>query len=218
MATKTNQPQQEKNRDFGLPQEEFKPIASEGGKWFKITAIIVILVLSMGMGIVYWFFYHAPSADLLIKRPPIHEEHERETPEANVDFVEDNVPAIHQPTKKDAKTSKLSEKMEALKDAKETRDFNASHAANRQKGTVTRINVPRGYYYVVVGSFIDGDLASDYANRLAKKGVNAMLITPPQGKYFFRVAIEKKDTFYDANKKLAALKAEYGTDIWVIKY
>lgn len=211
MATKTNQPQQEKDRDFGLPQGEFKPIASEGGKWFKVTAIIVLLVLSMGMGVVYWFFYHAPSANLLIETPPIHEEHERETSEANVDFVESDVPAIHQPTEKDAKTSKLSEK-------KETRDFNASHAAHLQKGTVTRINVPRGYYYVVVGSFIDGDLASDYANRLAKQGVNAMLITPPQGKYFFRVAIEQKDTLYDANKKLAALKAEYGTDIWIIKY
>jgi len=53
---------------------------------------------------------------------------------------------------------------------------------------------------------------------LAQKGVNTILIAPPQGQYFSRVAIEQMDTFHEANEKVAALKAEYGTDIWVMRY
>lgn len=220
MAAKTNQPQKEKNKDFGLPQDEFKPIESEGGKWFTITAIIVGLVLSMGAGIVYRFFYHAPSTDLAIEAPRMHEVYKRETPETNVDFIDEDVPTIHQSTKKKTQTPKIAKELETLAEAGrgETKKRTRSPINTSKKGTITKIITPRGYYYIVVGSFIDGDLASDYANQLVQQGVNVVLIDPLQGRYFFRVAIEQSNTFHDANKKVAAVKAKYGTDIWVIKY
>ena len=215
MAARTNQPQKEKNKDFGLPQDEFKPIESEGGKWFTITAIIVGLVLSMGAGIVYWFFYHASPADLAIETRPIHEAYKRETPEANVDFLDEDVS-----TKKETQTPNIAKKLEMLaaESRGNTKNRTKSPINTPKKGAVTKIITPRGYYYIVVGSFIDGDLASDYANQLVQQGVNVVLIDPLQGQYFFRVAIEQSNTFYGANKKVAALKAKYGTDIWVIKY
>ena len=95
--------------------------------------------------------------------------------------------------------------------------FSASYV-KPGRGTITRINTPQGLYYVVVGSFIDEDLASDYANKLAQQGVDVMHITPPQGQYYFRVAIKQTNTFRDAYEKAAILKATYGADIWVMKY
>jgi len=152
MATKTNQSQQEKNKDFGLPREAFKPIESEGGKWFRATAIIVSLVLSVGAGIVYWFFYHTPAADLLIETPPRHEEHEGDTPEANMDFTEDDVPTTHQYTKENTQASTLANELEtpSIEGKRDTKDFKKLHATNLKKGTITEIKVPRGCYYIVV--------------------------------------------------------------------
>ena len=220
MAVKSTQSQKEKDKDFGLPQDEFKPIESEGEKWFRITAIIVGLILSVGVGGIYWFFYHAPSVDLSVATPPGHKEHKSKKTEANVDFKDHDVPMIHQPTQKDPQDSALVKELDVSAGIgkNDTKDRHRLHADMPQKGTITKIIAPQGCYYVVVGSFIDSDLASDYANRLAQHGVNVMLIVPPQGQYFFRVAVEQGSTFYDTNKKAAALKAKYGADIWIIKY
>jgi len=218
MTTKTNQPQHAKNRDFGLPQEEFKPIESEGGKWLKITTLIVVFALALGAGFVYWFFYHTPSAGSSTEAYLVHEEYERETSEADADFINEDIPVLDQYAKRDTEKINLSKAPEVSSGEKQTKNFHPSHNTKPAKGTITKINAPQGYYYVVVGSFIDDDLASDYAEKLAQKGVDVMLIAPPQGQYFFRIAIEQKDAFYDAQAILASLKEAYGMDIWVTKY
>ena len=220
MAARPTQSQKEKDKDFGLPQDEFKPIESEGEKWFRITVIIVGLILSVGAGIVYWFFYHAPSVGPSAETHLMHEEYKSKMPEANADFKDHDVPTIHQSPQKNPQASTLAKEPDTLAGVgkKGEKDRNRLHVDNPQKGTITKIIAPHGYYYVVVGSFIDSDLASDYANRLAQQGINVMLIAPPQGQYFSRVAIEQGSTFYDTNKKAVALKAKYGVDIWIIKY
>ncbi len=218
MTTKTNQPQQEKNKDFGLPQVEFKPIGAGGGTWLKITAIIVGLVLIVGASFVYWFFYHAPAGDLSMGVQPIPEEQESKVPKNEVGSIDDGESAKNPVIGRSAKTSKPTKELKTLEGKKDTKEFRASNAAKPDRGTMTRINTPRGCYYVVVGSFIDDDLALDYANKLAQQGVDVMLIAPPQGQYYFRIAIKQANTFRDAHEKAEVLKATYGTDIWVMKY
>jgi len=132
--------------------------------------------------------------------------------------MDGDIPASHQPTKQGAKKSTLAGEIEALEGEEHTAYSNVPQAAQPEEGAITSINTPRGCYYVIVGSFIDGDLASDYAHRLAQQGIEVMLIAPPQGQYYFRVAIEQEDTFRDAYAKAEALKAVYGTDTWVMKY
>jgi SPOR domain len=212
--------QSQKDKDFGLPQDEFKPIESEGAKWFRITAIVVGLILSVGAGIIYWFFYHVPSVDPSVETHLVHKEYKSKMPKANVDFKDHDASTIHQSPQKNTQASTLVKEPDALAvvGKENAKDLNRLHADMPQKGTITKIIAPQGYYYVVVGSFIDSDLASDYANRLAQQGVNVMLIAPPQGQYFFRVAVEQGSTFYKTNKKAVALKGKYGMDIWVIKY
>lgn len=219
MTTKTNEPQQDKNKDFGLPPVEFKPIEAGIGTWIKITAIIVGFVLLIGAGFVYWFFYHAPTHDdFSMEEQPISEAQESNTPKIDIDTISSDA-STKRPEiiEEDAKTSKLTKALVTLTGEGDTKNFSASHATP-ERGTITRINTPQGFYYVVVGSFIDEDLASDYANKLAQQGVDVMHIAPPKGQYYSRIAIKRANTFRDAHQKAAMLKATYGADIWVMEY
>lgn len=205
MTTQANQPRENKNRDFGLPQAKFKPIASNGNKWLKITAIIVGIVLLLGASVVYWFFFHAPTIGP--SKAPIHEKYESELLKTDIDFIiDDTFSTTHQPP--------------ALEEKDDTKTLSTppSHTPKPAKGAITKINTPQGSYYIVVGSFIDDDFASDYANQLAQQGIDVTLIAPLPGKYFSRVAVDQEDNFYSANEKAEGLKATYGEDIWVLKY
>jgi SPOR domain len=218
MTTKPNQPQEDKHKDFGLPQVEFKPIEAGIGAWLKITAIIVGFVLLIGAGFVYWFFYHAPAHDFSMEAQTMSDEQDDSGPKADVDATDDDESARHHAVDKHTETPTLVKELEVLEGEENTKDSGVSHAAKPARGAITSINTPRGCYYVVVGSFIDDDLASDYANRLAQQGVDVMCITPPRGQHYFRIAIQKADTFRDAHARATALKATYGKDIWVMKY
>jgi hypothetical protein len=219
MLAETNQSKQEENKDFGLPQAEFKPIEAGGGKWLRITTVIAGLVLIMGSGVVYWFFYHSSSSDPISKAHPTHELYGDGVPRENTDSSDGGAPTQRQAIARDAEFSHSDKELEMSIGEAHTEDVNASrHTVEPRRGIVTSINTPRGHYYVVVGSFIDDDLAADYANRLAQQGVDVMLIAPPQGQYYFRVAIEQKNTLRGAREELKALKATYGADIWILKY
>ena len=208
MATNTNDPREDKNKEFGLPQTEFKPLEHGGNKWLKVTIGIVAIVLMVGAGVVYWFFYHAPAAKLSAETQPMHEEYEGEEEEeveveakkADVDFIDDDNSV---PPQSDADMANNTEDQTATKP---------------QEGTITKLSTPQGHFYVVLASFIDDDLAEDYAKRLAKEGVNVTIIAPAAGKYFSRVVVEQEDTFYDATEKANEAKATYGPNIWVLKY
>ncbi|MCU0317937.1 MAG: SPOR domain-containing protein [Amoebophilaceae bacterium] len=219
MLVETDQSKQEENKDFGLPQAEFKPIEAGGGKWLRITTVLAGLVLIMGVGVVYWFFYRASSSDPTSKAYPTHELYKDGVPKANVDSFNGGVPAQHQTVACDEALSHSASESETPVEEAHIEDVNASPCTVKPRGgTITSINTSRGHYYVVVGSFIDDDLASDYANRLAQQGVDVTLIAPPQGQYYFRVAIAQRSTLHDAHEKLESLKATYGAGIWVLKY
>lgn len=87
-----------------------------------------------------------------------------------------------------------------------------------KEGSVTAITARTGRYYVVVGSFIDGDMASDYANKLAAEGQQVTLIEPTGKKKFYRLGVMGADSFAEASAELDNLKATFGQDIWVVRY
>jgi hypothetical protein len=85
-------------------------------------------------------------------------------------------------------------------------------------GTIETLTDRTKRYYVVVSSAVDGDLVMDYAKRLSTKGVSTKII-PPFGKYkFSRLAIGDYDSFASAQTNADAAKAEYGTEVWVLKF
>ena len=87
-----------------------------------------------------------------------------------------------------------------------------------KEGSVTAITGKTGRYYVVVGSFIDGDMASDYAKKLAAQGQEVTLIEPTGDRKFYRLGIYGADSFAEASAELDNLKNTFGQDIWVVRY
>ncbi|WP_421895051.1 SPOR domain-containing protein [Marinoscillum sp.] len=85
-------------------------------------------------------------------------------------------------------------------------------------GEITKFDQATGKTYVIVGSFFDDDLATDYANKLAAEGKSPMVIPPFNDSRFYRVAIAGFDTFKDAQQSLDGYKSEYGSDVWTLRY
>lgn len=85
-------------------------------------------------------------------------------------------------------------------------------------GEITKLPQATGKTYVIVGSFFDDDLATDFANELAVKGRSPMVIPPFGASRFHRVAIAEFNSFKDAQQGIEEYKAEFGADIWPLRY
>lgn len=86
-------------------------------------------------------------------------------------------------------------------------------------GAYEAINTRTGRYYIVLNSFFDEDLASDYAKELADLGVSTLILGPPDRKGFNRVVIKEDfGSWNAAESRMSELKGTYGDDIWVLKY
>jgi len=221
MTTNKEQSQQEKNETFGLPQVEFKPIAARGRQWFKVTAMIVSMVLTVGAGVVYWFFYNPPTTGTAKEIASATKKHENEVLGSSTDSVHHSVPSEEQDRvdEQEAGMPKLTTELKAASEVDgNTKNISPTHTASLHKGTIINVNAPQGYYYIVLSSFIDEDLAMDYAHRLTQEGVEVALLIPPAGRYYFRVAIKQGRIFREANEKAETLKTVYGPDIWIMKY
>ena len=87
-----------------------------------------------------------------------------------------------------------------------------------KEGSVSTISTKTGRYYVIVGSFIDGDMASDYAKKLAAQGKQVTLIEPVGGKKFYRLGVHEAASFAEASEELDNLKSTFGQEIWIVRY
>lgn len=205
-----DQSQQEANNNFGLPKAEFKPIEiSKSNKWLKITATIVGIVLMVGVGVVYWLFQRSsPAASLTAsqlknsqeKPLPVDEPAEfKEVHETSDDFVEH------------ASSSERMDINTPLAEESAPKEY-------PEPAPITRVSAPQGLYHVVVASYIDLDLATDYAKQLIKQGAHVKILEPRKGKHFFYVAVEQGASFQEASEKAVELKPLYGAQTWVLRY
>ena len=69
-----------------------------------------------------------------------------------------------------------------------------------------------------MGSFLDNDLAFDYAEKLILSGSNIMIIPPFSTSKFTRVALLEYETFDKAKIGLDNYKDEFDEQLWVLKY
>lgn len=93
----------------------------------------------------------------------------------------------------------------------------AALEARKAAGVVETVTESSGRFYVIVSSSIDGDLAMDYASKLAKEGNNVKVITPyPGNEFFHRVSIDDYDSWDQAASAVSSYSF-YG-EVWVLKY
>lgn len=80
----------------------------------------------------------------------------------------------------------------------------------------TKADTPR--YFVVVGAFIDGDLARDYSDKLNEQGKSTFLILPGYGSKFHMLAIGDFDNVEDATAMIQDEQPDFEETLWVLKY
>ena len=85
---------------------------------------------------------------------------------------------------------------------------------------VTTISSPTGRSYIVVGSFVDEDLARDYSDKLLKDQGTGSVIIEPFGKtsLLHRVAVADYENFQEAMEQVENHRTTYGPETWVLKY
>ena len=104
-------------------------------------------------------------------------------------------------------------------------------------GVISEISQPLNKYYLIVASFLDNDLAFDYAEKLILSESNVIIIPPFSASKFTRVALEYEtldnkiffiptrriflkvvDDEIVSNIGLDKYKDEFDEQLWVLKY
>jgi hypothetical protein len=162
----------------------------------KIIAFLIIVVLA-GVGIWYFGFY----------RPKVAAAEKARFEQA------DRV----------AKAAALAAEKKRAADQRLVAEQAVNEAADvdeqaSQESAFTTISESTGRYYIVIESFVDSDMAADYGKDLATKGLSTALLSPQGKRKFHRLTVGDFDTFVAAQEEANKLKAEFGEDLWVLKY
>ena len=101
---------------------------------------------------------------------------------------------------------------------KKKRSPPAREERRSSSGEVAFLDSRTGKYYVIVGSFLDDDFAKDYAKNLSRKGYQVSIIMPFGGVKFHRVAVADASSLKSVVSEIERWKAEFGGDIWALRY
>ncbi|PIB35163.1 hypothetical protein BFP72_07005 [Reichenbachiella sp. 5M10] len=85
-------------------------------------------------------------------------------------------------------------------------------------GEIEQVTAKTGLSYVIIGSFIDQDLAMDYAQELSEEGRGVKVIHPYGKSKRYRVSVADFSTYGDAASQLGSYQDEYGQQVWALKY
>ncbi len=220
----------EDTEDFGLPQSEYEPIEREeddlppafqeptyyseedeepeSSKEGIIVAIIIGLLVLVGLAVYLfgfggkeqvssWFGNDAQVEQTKLKTL------EKTEPEPVITY-EDPEPAV----------------IAEATPAEEVTSGSVSEDGSRGSyTTVEAIGAPTGRSYIIIGSFVDEDLARDLGQKLSARGVGIRILAPTsRAPLLHRVAVADYNTFNDALGEIEAYKLDYGESAWVLKY
>jgi sporulation related protein len=179
------------------PVRSYVPPKPESNAPKVIAAIVVTILVTVG---IWYFMFYRPQAAAAEK--------------ARIEAVQ---------AKKDADAKIAAEKKRIAEQEKLAAEQATNQAADEDEATLSEatfstISEPTGRYYIVIESFIDSDMATDYGNELAKKGIASALLSPKGERNFHRLTIGDYGTFLEAQEEANKLKAEFGDDLWVLKY
>lgn len=150
--------------------------------------LAILLVVAAGVGL-FWWFSRDSESEMSEIIPPVTQ---TQPPVAN------NEPAESAPTI--------------------TTPPSATDQRTAGTGEVLQISESTNRYYVVISSSFDGDLANDYAKKLASEGFTSKILAPRGNVKFYRLSIADYASLPEASVKAEELKSTYGEGVWVIRY
>ncbi|MEM9896029.1 MAG: SPOR domain-containing protein [Bacteroidota bacterium] len=174
-----------------------------GNKFVKLVVIGIVVFVSLGLGILYLSGTFS-GEDKKVAEKTEQAEAEKKAAAARAE-----------------KQRQAAEAKRRLEEQKKAQEEAAAAAANEPQATAGEINAlegATGNFHIIIASFLDEDMAADYAGELAGAG-NSPTIVPPFGKAITtRVAIKSFSSLANAQQEIGDFKGEYGNDIWVLKY
>ncbi len=186
--------------------------AASKGKFTKIVIFGTILFLGLGFG--FWYAYDNGGEDEKPKQTARANQQQAKKPAAQQQRPSNTQqrPAQQQPQQQRPANN------QAAQQSRPTQQQPAATPVTATPGSVTTLDARTGNAFVIVGSFVDEDIANDYANKLAAEGKSPSIIKPFGNGLFHRVAIAGFPTVAAAQQNLDNFKGEYGPDVWVLKY
>lgn len=186
-------------KDLGSASEStFKDTSSNSSSYAeepkgKFTRLVIIGVVSfIALGVAFLFAYNT--------------------------FSGDEKPVAAKVVKKPVAEKPVAKPVEKKEEPKIEVAPVKAKANQATPGTVNTMTERTGNTHVVIASFLDEDMAADYANELAAAGKSPALI-PPFGKAkTTRVTISSYPSLADAQGDLEGFKAEYGPKVWLMRY
>jgi len=186
--------QANQNSNFGIPNKDFDPIEKKSNHTPLLIALILLILL--GAGLFYMLYWrpmqekkHNASQDIEIETNGSENNNDEATTQENTEEATP-LPADEEYTSK---------------------------SVTKKAGSVKLLSERLGMYHVIIGSFIDEDLANDLGKKLAAKGVEVFIIPPPKGKLFFMVSVDRAQTKEEAVELQEMLRSTY-KDSRIVKY
>lgn len=171
-----------------IPSKNNPPVEEEK-KDNTVAVFLFILLLILGLGFGLYYF---GLFDTLDQQPSKNT--------ATKEQIEKPAPAI----KEEVPEAVVEEPEPAEKTAPQLLEIDARETAPR--------------YFLVVGSFIDDDLARDYSNKLNKAGKNTFLIHPYGKIHYYRLAIGQFENVDLALEARESFQDNFEENLWVLKY
>lgn len=174
---------------------EYEEPKSNGPK--ILMAILGVIIIVAG---VYYFGFYAP-------------EQKRQAEKAAQEQAERDRLAEQERQRK-AQEEQRAQELAAQQQAEEEEQA----SAKPEPGEINILTASTGRYYVVIGSFIDDDLAMDYGQKLAAEGTGSMILSPVGATKFYRLALSDHASFNEAQQEADNLKSSFSDALWVLKY
>lgn len=206
MSFEDEKPEFEEADTPSLPPN-YKPYSyeeSSGG--FAKVIIIGVLIISIIGGAFYYFSLDEGPKEVAKK----------EVPKKRVKKPAKK-PAT-KPAETEASTAKPAETKPAESKPKPAAAKPKPQAATANPGEIVRVTERSSRSYVIIGSFIDEDLAMDYANKLSGEGNGVKIIHPYGKSKRYRVSIADFSSYGDAASQLSGFKGQYGDEVWALQY
>ncbi|MEQ9468013.1 MAG: SPOR domain-containing protein [Ekhidna sp.] len=192
--------------------------AQSKGKFAKVVIFGVIIFASLGAA--FWFLSPMGGGEEGEKKPVAEKTTKPETEKPAETTPEETT----EETPKEAENNTQTQAAKPANNQPKTTPAAKKPAATKPKavasnpGTVNELTDRTGNMYIIIGSFLDRDMAIDFANELSAAGKSPSVI-PPFGKAVtHRVAIAGYGSLAEAQRAIDGFKSEFGNDIWILRY
>jgi len=205
----------------------------------KIVLWIIGIVIVLGLGVGAWYLFVKAPSDKKAKLEQFvlsgNEAYEAGDLEKAIQNYKEALKLAPNNSKLAERLEEAESKLEAEQLAAEQAEAEAAARADSvaqanaaaadsgpelspDQGEISTISSRTGRYHVIIGSFFDGDLANDFAKKLAKDGISTTIIAPYGKVRFYRVSLAQSESLQQATAKAEEVKATFGSGVWVIRY